>query len=256
MNLNNEIKLAKYILAATRKEILTHFQSDFKIEYKKDQSPVTIADQKSEEIVRTLLAKETPDYNVVGEEFGGEVGTTSREWVIDPIDGTKSFIHGVPLFGTLLALIENGKPLLGFMDFPALNIQVWAASGQGAFLNDQPCSVSKTSSIEEATLLDGNIVRMEKEGYLAPWKSLISRAKIYRGWGDCYGYYLVATGKAEVMVDPIVNVWDVAPIGIILKEAGGLFTSISGEETILGGTGIGSNGILHPTVVSQFNQST
>jgi len=169
--------------------------------------------------------------------------------VIDPIDGTKAFIHKTPLFGTLIALLEKGEPVLGIIDLPILGERVYATKGGGAFHNGKPCRVSSISTVEDALLLDGSITTMEKLGYGPAWANLRRKARLHRGWGDCYGHFMVATGAAEVMADPVVEIWDVAPMGVILPEAGGCFTSIKGQPGIRERSGLSTNGFLHDTVL-------
>ncbi len=233
-----ELKLALKMAEAAGKEIMRHFGTGLRVETKADDSPVTLADRRAEEIIREWIARETPGYGIIGEEFGAQTGTATREWVVDPIDGTKSFVAEVPLFGTLIALLEEGRPIVGVVALPALGQTLYASLGGGAFMNGQPCRVSSISRIEASVLLDGCITSMESHGYGDAWGSLRRRAKVHRGWGDCYGHFLVATGRAEVMVDPVVSVWDVAPLGIILPEAGGRFTSLEGENTVVGNSGV------------------
>ncbi|MDB5102832.1 MAG: histidinol-phosphate phosphatase [Fibrobacteres bacterium] len=244
-----ETELALRMAKEAGSIILSYFQTSMHVETKQDNSPVTIADRKSEEALRALMEKHTPGYGIIGEEFGTQAGLTDREWVIDPIDGTKAFIHGVPLFGTLLALLEKGKPIVGVISLPALGHVVHASAGGGCKLDGKPCSVSRIASIEESLLLDGSISTMERLGHGSAWTALRTRAKLHRGWGDCYGHFLVATGRAEAMVDPIVSVWDVAPMAIILPEAGGRFSTIDGADTITGGSGISSNGLVHEEIL-------
>lgn len=248
-NYQEELQLALDMVTEAGKLILPYFQTSLQVISKADQSPVTIADQKSEELLRNLMQKHTPSYGIIGEEFGTQAGSEDRQWVVDPIDGTKAFIHGVPLFGTLLALLEKGKPVLGVVALPALGHVLAASLGNGATLDGKPCHVSTVNKIEEALILDGSGTTMERLGYGNAWATLRSKAKLHRGWGDCYGHLLVATGRAEVMADPIVSIWDVAPFGIILPEAGGKFSAFSGNDSINEQSGISSNGIFHDEIV-------
>ncbi len=252
-NYQEEAEFAVTLAAEAGKIILSYFQTSLQVETKMDNSPVTIADKKSEEALRTLMAKQTPSYGIIGEEFGSQSGTADREWVIDPIDGTKAFIHGVPLFGTLLALLEKGKPVVGVVSLPALGHVMVAYLGGGCALDGEPCQVSSVTRIEEALLLDGSVTTMERLGHGPAWADLRSKAKLHRGWGDCYGHFLVASGRAEVMADPIVSIWDVAPFAIILPEAGGRFSSFSGADSIQEQSGISSNGVLHSQIVTRLN---
>lgn len=213
-------------------EILKHFQSSLAVEWKADSTPVTIADKKSEELIRSFAQKETPEFGFIGEEFGMENPNAEYKWVLDPIDGTKSFIYGVPLFGTLIAILKNGVPIAGLIQLPALNSKIWAVQGGGAFLDGNKIQVSKVSELSDALVLSGTLNTMESKGYGDWFASIRKNAKLYRGWGDCYGYYLVASGKAEVMADPVVSLWDIAPYPVIFSEAGGHFSTINGETSL------------------------
>jgi histidinol-phosphatase len=244
-----ETDLALRMASEAGKIILSYFQTTIQVETKTDNSPVTIADRKSEEALRNLMERHTPGYGIIGEEFGTQAGKADREWVIDPIDGTKAFIHGVPLFGTLLALLEGGKPVLGVISLPALGHVMHASLGGGCHLDGKPCRVSAVARIEDSLLLDGSVSTMERLGHGPAWTALRTRAKLHRGWGDCYGHFLVAAGRAEAMVDPIVSVWDVAPMAIILPEAGGRFSALSGNPSVTEGSGVSTNGLVHGDIL-------
>jgi histidinol-phosphatase len=244
-----ETELALRMASEAGKIILSYFQTSIQVETKTDNSPVTIADRKSEEALRKLMERHTPGYGIIGEEFGAQAGKADREWVIDPIDGTKAFIHGVPLFGTLLALLEGGKPVLGVISLPALGHVMHASLGGGCHLDGKPCRVSAVARIEDSLLLDGSVSTMERLGHGPAWTALRTRAKLHRGWGDCYGHFLVAAGRAEAMVDPIVSVWDVAPMAIILPEAGGRFSALSGNLSVTEGSGVSTNGLVHGDIL-------
>ncbi len=245
-----ELQFALSLADESRRIVLSHYGSQLKIEWKGDASPVTKADKEAEEALRKRIAKTTPGYGVIGEEFGHEPGSTDREWVLDPIDGTKSFIRRVPLFGTLIALLEKGEPVVGVIDLPALGERVYATRGGGCFHNDRKCRVSKVAKLGDALLLDGCVTTMERLGYGPAWAGLRQKARSHRGWGDCYGHFLVATGSAEIMADPVVEIWDVAPMAVILPEAGGRFTSFLGRGSIRDRSGISSNGQLHDEVLN------
>lgn len=251
-----ETELALAMAREAGKIILPHFRgaASLRVETKADNSPVTIADRAAEAALRKLMEKHTPDYGIIGEEFGTTTGQADREWVVDPIDGTKAFIHGVPLFGTLLALLEKGRPVVGVISLPALGQVVHAARGAGCFLDGEPCRVSPVARVEDSLLLDGSATTMERLGHGPAWADLRKRAKLHRGWGDCYGHMLVACGRAEAMVDPIVSIWDVAPMAIILPEAGGRFSAFSGRESITENSGISSNGLVHRDILQGLGQ--
>jgi myo-inositol-1(or 4)-monophosphatase len=221
-------------------EILKHWKTDFDVEWKADSSPVTIADMKAEELVRNFTQRETPEFGFIGEEFGQENPSAEYQWVLDPIDGTKSFIHGVPLFGTIIAVLKKGIPVAGLIQLPALNSKIWASAGGGAFVGEcteatikgLPIRVSNTSELKNSLVLSGTINTMEGKGYGEWFANIRKNARLYRGWGDCFGYYLVACGKAEIMVDPVTSLWDIAPYPLIFAEAGGVFSTLKGEKSL------------------------
>lgn len=250
---HEELKLALHMADEAAKVIRRHFRTGLQVETKRDNSPVTMADRGAEEVIRDLMRKHTPDYGIIGEEFGNQTGSSEREWVIDPIDGTKAFIHGVPLFGTMLALLEKGKAVLGVIQLPALGHILHATAGGGAWVDGQPAHVSQVATLEESLILDGSSTTMERLGHGPTWAELRRRAKLHRGWGDCYGHFLVATGGAELMADPIVEIWDIASLQVILPEAGGRFTSFAGHDSITERTAISSNGRFHDAIVSHFS---
>lgn len=223
---------------------LAHYQTGITAETKPDASPVTAADRAAEQIARELIEARFPNDGIVGEEFGTVRSGAARRWILDPIDGTRSFIHGVPLFGCLLALEEEGEAVLGVMYFPALEETVYAARGEGAFFNGRRARVSGVSRMDEALVLTTDISGIERQGYGAGWQNIVARAGLVRTWGDCYGHALVATGRAEAMLDPIMSVWDAAALKPVIEEAGGVFTSWSGENTHTGGSAISTNAAL------------
>jgi len=249
-----ELDLALHMVREAGREIMKHYQTDLVVEAKHDLTPVTIADRKAEELMREIIARETPTWGALGEELGLSNPEHARRWIIDPIDGTKSFICGVPLFGTLLALVENGVPLVGVAALHALGHTLWACKGSGAFVDGQACRVSGIDRIGDAVLLDGCQTTIERLGYSDAWRRLRQQAKIARGWGDCYGHFLVATGRAEVMFDPIAMPWDVAALAVILPEAGGRFSGTSGDTSIEAGSGVSTNGRLHAAVIAELSQ--
>lgn len=250
-----ELDLALHLAAEAGKAVLPHFRTTLAVETKADNSPVTIADRGAEELLRNLMEKHTPGYGIIGEEFGETPGKSGREWVIDPIDGTKAFIHGVPLFGTMLALLEKGKAVLGVIQLPALGHVLHATQGGGAWVDGQPARVSQVATLEESLILDGSSTTMERLGHGPSWSELRRRAKLHRGWGDCYGHFLVATGGAELMADPIVEIWDIASLQVIIPEAGGRFTSFAGHDSITERSAISSNGRFHDAIVNHFSVS-
>jgi histidinol-phosphatase len=252
MDYRQELELARHMAEEAAKKIRGYFRTALTVETKADNTPVTVADRGAEELLRGLMEKHTPGYGIIGEEFGTQPGSADREWVIDPIDGTKAFIHGVPLFGTLLALLEKGKPVVGVAVLPALGHMLSAAVGDGCTLDGAPCRVSAADRIEDSLLLDGSASTMERMGFGEPWRKLRTRARLHRGWGDCYGHFLVAAGRAEAMVDPIVNIWDIAPFAVILPEAGGRFTALSGNFSVTEGSAVSTNGRIHGEIIESM----
>lgn len=232
--LNNLLEIALKASALAEEVILKYYGNAPEISLKEDHTPVTIADQKAEEVMRSFLERETPSCGFVGEEFGIENESAKYQWIMDPIDGTKSFVHEVPLFGTLLALFIDGKPAVGLIRLPALKTCLWASVGGGAFVDGRSARCSSKTQLNESLVLSGTLNTMEDRGLGESFKTLRRRSLLHRGWGDCYGYYLVATGRAEVMVDPVVSLWDIAPLPVIFSEAGGVFSTISGERELFG----------------------
>jgi len=216
---------------------------------KGDGSPVTKADREAEQLIRKELAARFPDHGILGEEFGETNAGARVRWILDPIDATISFMRGVPLYGVLIGVEVDGQAAVGVSHFPPLGETVAAGTGLGCTWNGSPCHVSPVKKLEEAVVLTTDLRTIEASEADPGWTTLVERARIARTWGDCYGHALVATGRAEVMVDPIMNVWDCAPFLPILTEAGGRFTSREGEATIHGGSAVASNGTLHDEVL-------
>jgi histidinol phosphatase-like enzyme (inositol monophosphatase family) len=225
---------------------LAYFNTGVAVETKSDQTPVTRADREAEEVIRQRIARTYPDHAILGEEQGSSGGGGDHRWIIDPIDGTKSFIHGVPLYGVLIGVEVRGAPSVGVIYMPALDEMLWAADGLGCWWNGRRARVSEVSKLEEATLLSSSVTTCQARS--DAFDQLAGKVKLTRTWGDCYGYLLVATGRAEIMIDPQLNPWDVAPMPPILREAGGGFTTWSGDASIHAGDGAAVNGLLLDSV--------
>jgi histidinol-phosphatase len=228
---------------------IRHYQGSFAAERKADNSFVTIADRETEAYLRTRIASAFPDDAILGEEEGDQSGSSNRRWILDPIDGTYSFVHGVPLYGVLIGMELDGEPVLGVVNLPALGELVYAAQGVGCFWNDELTCVSSTSSVEQALLLSTDFGVCEQYGFGPAAESLQRQVHARRTWGDAYGHVLVATGRADIMLDPVMNVWDCAALLPILEEAGGTFTDWNGRRTIYGGNAISTNGSLFDLVM-------
>lgn len=243
------LRFATEIVAAAGELTQRYFRSsDLEVVAKADGSPVTIADQQAEQLIRDAIAAEFPNDAIMGEEYGATDAPSGRQWVIDPIDGTKSFTAGVPLYANLLAVIDDGVPVLGVLNLPAVDEMLAAVVGHGATCNGDSIRVSDKSRLTGSYVMTSS-VRFWPEPFL---QRVLDEGMILRTWGDAYGYAMVATGRAEAMIDPRANLWDVAPIGVILSEAGGEFTDLEGNERVTAGNGIGTNGVLHDTFRSTF----
>lgn len=231
---------------------LNHFGEKITVERKSDDSPVTIADREAEEIMREEISRQFPDHGIVGEEHGIINEDSAVQWILDPIDGTKSFIHGVPLYTTLVGVLLDDEPVAGVVYAPALEELCEAALGKGTRLNGEKCSVRACSSLSKATFLSTDCTTAADFGFNDAFQSLLEQSRINRTWGDAYGHMLVATGRADLMFDPILNIWDAAPLLNIMQEAGGVFCDVKGQETIQTGNGISCSRELLPEVLEVF----
>lgn len=234
---------------------LHHFQGTFAVDRKADNSPVTTADREAERHLRASIERDFPDDSILGEEEGEKLGTSNRRWIIDPIDGTYSFVHGVPLYAVLIGLVIDDQPLAGVVNLPALDEIVYAAKGLGCVWNDKPARVSGAESLSEALLLATDFGACNRYGFGRAAEALHGQSKGCRTWGDAYGHILVATGRAEIMLDPVMNVWDCAALLPIVEEAGGTFTDWRGERTINGGNAISTNKSLFEAVMKTIRES-
>src|SRR6266542_2168921 len=233
-----------------------YFKGSFVTERKADQSLVTNADRETEECLRTAIEQAFPDDGILGEEAVERIGTSGRRWIIDPIDGTYSFVHGVPLYAVLVSLEINRESVLGVVNLPAINELVYAARELGCFWNGEPACVSTTTSLEEALLLCTDFGECDQYGFGAVAGELERRVNARRTWGDAYGHVLVATGRADIMLDPVMNVWDCAALLPILEEAGGTFAHWQGRKRIYGGNAISTNGVLFTEVMETISQGS
>lgn len=234
---------------------LEHFGGILTSETKKDGTPVTVADRAAEAYLRGCIEKRFPSHGILGEEFGETNPGATVRWIIDPIDGTRSFIRGVPLYGILIGVQLGGDCVVGVAHFPALGETVAAAVGEGCYWNGGRARVSSQSDLSASTVLTTDPVVLLDGPLAAGWEHLARSAALVRTWGDCYGHLLVATGRAEVMVDPILSPWDAAPFVPILLEAGGRFTDRAGVAGFQGGSGVSTNGVLHEEVLEILNRS-
>ena len=244
---------AKHLSDISGAVIKKYFRSEISVDQKEDNSPVTIADKKAEELMREAILKEYPDHGIIGEEFDDHEGKSEFKWVLDPIDGTKSFICGSVNFGTLIALLKNGEPIFGTFNQPILN-EFLLGDNKTAFLNGSIVSVRNCDKLSDAVLLTTDHLNVEKYQNAKKFDSLIHKVKLYRGWGDCYGYYLLCTGFADIMIDPIMSFWDIAAIVPIVKGAGGMITDYHGNDPLKGTSIIAVSPQIHSQVIKELNQ--
>lgn len=236
-------------------EALRARESGLEISRKSDGTLVTQGDQNAEKIIRKELLSSFPDIPVLGEEQGGDIGNSAWAWYVDPIDATKNYIRGLPLFGVLIALVHDQSPRIGVIYCPAFREGFRARQGAGCIdEKGQIMQVSKVSQLKEGFMCHGAIDRILEAPYAKGFEKMAHEVHAVRGFGDFYGHSWVIRGSADVMIDPVVNPWDVAAIKICVEEAGGRFTDLDGKDTFLGGSGLSTNGILHPKVLSYIEK--
>jgi len=244
------LEVARRAAAVAGDIIMPLYASGTSVELKADRTPVTLADRRAEEAVREFVLRECPGHGFLGEEFGEVAGDGRHRWIVDPIDGTKSFIHHVPLFGTLIALERDGEPAVGVIACHAAGETASAATGLGAWLDGRQIHVSATATLAEATLSMTSFSRMAaiRPGAFAALTKP-GRFGLVRAWGDCYGYLMVATGRADAMLDPEMSLWDAAALYPVVREAGGAITTWDGQAGP-GSSVVASNGGLHPELLA------
>ena len=228
---------------------LGHYQTGVPEERKSDNSPVTLADKQAEQTLREMITRYWPEHGIIGEEYGQQNSDAQYCWIIDPIDGTKSFVSGVPLYSNLLALTDGDKALLGVANFPALDDMIYALRGGGCYWNGRRTHVSQKDNLANAVLLTSELNYFGLSNRRQAWQRLVEQTYIQRTWGDAYGYFLVATGRAEIMLDPAMYLWDCGPLQVIMEEAGGTFTDWKGTPTIHGNESVATNGALFDQVM-------
>ncbi|MCK6543471.1 histidinol-phosphatase [bacterium] len=224
---------------------------------KPDASPVTIADRSAEEWLRAFISKEFPDHGILGEEFGETIGSGRYRWILDPIDGTKSFIHGVPFYGTMVAIedVQKKDAIVGVIHFPALGEILSAATNEGATINGRRVKARTTEYLAEATLLTTDMKSSHQGDYAPILQTLIKETKIVRTWGDCYGHALVACGRADIMVDPKLNLWDIAALKPIIEESGAVIFDRNGVTSMYIDNAIACGPALQKEIWTKLNIS-
>lgn len=235
---------------------LGYYQTGLQPDFKSDDSPVTAADKKAEELIRARIEKHYPRHEILGEEFGmrDAFHHASHRWLVDPIDGTKSFTRGVPLYAVLLGLEIEGKVEVGVAYFPALDEFVAAATGEGCWWNGRRSRVSDVSDLSRAYVAFSDPHLFDQHHRRHAWERLQAATYFRGGWGDAYGYLLVATGRAELMLDPIMDAWDCGPFPPILAEAGGYFGDWKGNRTVWGNEALGTTNVLLPQVLKLIEE--
>ena len=257
-NLSERLEFALAIARDAGRLILGYYQHEgLAVDLKGDKSPVTAADRGAEMLIRERVKQQFGDDGVLGEEFGEEPSRNGYRWILDPVDGTKSFVHGVPLFGTLIGLEHEGRMVLGVCRFPALDEMVYAARGSGSWWqkgNQEPrrARVTAVALLSDALFCTTTFTGWDTIGRRDALEKLSKAARITRGWGDCYGHILVATGRADVMVDPQMNAWDAAALVPIVEEAGGCFIDWQGRTAIDSGNGVSVNASLKDAVLAML----
>ena len=241
---NELLQAAAEVARLAGKVALSHFGSRLNVETKGDGSPVTVADRAAEVAAREWISERFPNDAILGEEFGAVGDEKGRRWIIDPIDGTKSFVRGVPLWGTLVAIARGEDVLAGAVFCPAVDEIVVAAVGEGCWWNDARTHVSTISRISQSTILSTDDRFRDHPDRRDRWATLTGEAPVVRTWGDCYGYLLVATARAEAMVDNLMSPWDAAALVPVIREAGGEFSDWNGRVTAFGSGSIATNGAL------------
>jgi histidinol-phosphatase len=256
INLNNILPTAVDAAKAGGEVSRRSFGKRIAVEYKDDDSPVTRADRDAETAMREVISSAFPDHGILGEEHG-ETNPGSRvKWVLDPIDGTQSFIHDIPLYTTLVGVLLDDEPVAGVIFAPVMNELCAAGRGMGVTLNGESCSVRKCSTLEEAIFLTSDVQHFSQYGFDKELATLLKKVRLHRTWGDAYGHMMVACGRADLMVDPVLNVWDAAALINIVQEAGGLFTDLKGNARVDGGNGFSAGREVHEQVKRIFNENT
>ncbi|MGD9853638.1 MAG: histidinol-phosphatase [Planctomycetaceae bacterium] len=254
--LTSRLTHAVDIARAAGELILRYYQHpELAVEQKADASPVTVADREAEQLLRRHIHETFPEDAILGEEFGAQPGTSGWRWILDPVDGTKSFVHGVPLFGTLIGIERSGRAEVGVCRMPALNEMAYAATGQGCWWQQgdaEPtrAKVSSVSKLSDALLCYTSHGYFARAGEAAVFEALRDGCRLSRGWGDCYGHLLVATGRADVIVEPALHPWDAAALVPLVREAGGHFLDWTGRESFDSGNGMSVNAALRDEVLS------
>ena len=248
------MRFAHHLAHVSAAQIKPHYRASVKVEFKEDMSPVTIADRNAEEAMRSAIMREYPEHGILGEEFGHYLPDAQFQWVLDPIDGTKSFVAGSYLFGTLIALLCDGRPLVGVINHPILDDYL-VGDGFQAWLNGERVAVRPCTRIEEAVMLNTDHWNVGHYQDGKAFSALSRQVLRYHNWGDCHGYYLLATGGADIMTDPVLNPWDLMALIPIVEGAGGQITNWQGGDPLAGSGAVATAGQIHDEVIRRLNPS-
>lgn len=246
------VSFARELAHASAVPIMHHYRTGYAVETKADDTPVTVADRQAERVMRDRIMARFPDHGILGEEFGTHQPGATYQWVLDPIDGTKSFVCGTYLFGTLIALLREGRPIVGVIHHPVTN-DMLVGTGQQAWLNGQPVTVRPCTRLDDAVLLTTSHWNVHAHQNGAAFDALAQQVKLYRTWGDCHGYFLVATGGADIMTDPIMAPWDLMALIPVIEGAGGCITDWYGHDPITGQGVVATAGTIHAAVLRALN---
>lgn len=245
-------KVGRFLINEAATIIRRYFAMGVEVEIKEDGSPVTQADLQAEYAMRQMIKRVYPEHGIIGEEYGLHNPDAPFQWTLDPIDGTKNFTTGSFLFGTLVSLLKDGKPILGMLNHP-LTEQLMIGYNGATTLNDSPVHVRACASIDEALMLSTTHWGVAKHHNMDAYTALTRRARDYKTWGDCHGYFLLANGQADIMCDPVMKIWDVAPLVPIVEGAGGRITDWYGNDPITGRGVVATAGTIHDDVLDMLN---
>ena len=246
------VEFSKGLALASGEIIKRHFRSQIEVEVKADESPVTIADKQAEALMRDMIMKRYPAHGIIGEEYGVHNDGAEFQWVLDPIDGTKSFVSGTFLFGTLIGLLQGGKPIVGALHHPITSHLLIGAGGQ-AWLNDKPARVREGRDLSDAVLLYTDFLDVERYRDVEAFLRLMRATRVNRTWGDCHGYFLLATGYADIMLDPVMHLWDIVALVPIVEGAGGVITAWDGGDPMTNNGMIAATPALHGRALEMLN---
>lgn len=245
INLEELLEAAETVAHIAGEVSLKYFQKKLDIISKADDSPVTVADREAETAMRRYIEEYFPTHGIIGEEHGKTNESARIKWILDPIDGTVGFIHGIPLYTNLVGILVDDVPVVGVINAPAMQENVVAAKGLGAFYKGSKTTLRRPPKLTEASMMTSDVQYFNTYGHKASFEHLLTLVKTHRTWGDAYGHLMVATGRADIMLDPVLSIWDAAALLPVIEEAGGMFTDLNGVARVDGGHGFSAAPELH-----------